>query len=245
MVVRGRSLPALEDEEPNGPPIVVRQMQLHLEGIEPLSDEQRVEAWFQEQEHDTADTRTAALFLRDQRTRRARAARWGQVQELQAPFASSWGWLFPGGSEGLWLYHEAERAYVEGFPLAALLCAHAASERVLAGCLQGYEDELDKRWRLWGLGPLVKEAFQRGLIDEPLRDKLMEVNEVRKVSAHFKPPLEPNSLHVRAIRRADAKPELGDEDALDEIAEADALLAIGAATELMRGEQGFWRARWG
>ncbi len=220
------------------------QLQLPLEGVEPLTDEERIEAWFYQQERDSADTRTASLFLRDRRTRRARAARWGQIQDIQAPFANASGWLIPGGMESLWLYHEAERTYIEGFPLASLLSAHAACERVLAGCLQGYEDELDKRWRRWGLGPLVTEAFNRTLIDTPLRDDLMKVSELRKVSAHFKPPLEPNSLHRRAVERTIAVPELGDDDALDEVAQDDALLAIRTATELMRGDQGFLRARW-
>lgn len=230
----------MADGESNGSPIVLGQLQLSFEGIEPLSDEYRVEAWLHDQEQNTAETRIAALFLRDERTRRARASRWGQVQATQAPFASEWGWLIPGGHESVWLYHEAVRSFVEGFALAALLCAHASCERVLAGCLQDYEQELDKNWRRWGLGPLVEEAFNRALIEQPLRDALVQVNEVRKVSAHFKPPLAPNSLHRRAIHRADAGPDVDDEEALDQVAEDDALLAIKAATELMRGDLGFW-----
>ncbi|GAB3812774.1 hypothetical protein [Kribbella italica] len=230
-------------DDPDGPPVVTRQLQLELEGIDPLTDEQRVEAWLREQGTWSADARAAALYLRDRRSRRTRATRWEQLQAIQAPFESEWGWLTPGGEECIWLYHEAERSYVDGLHLASLLCAHAACERVLAGCLLSYEQELPKGWRFWGLGPLVKEAFLRKLIDSPLRDSLAEINEIRKVSAHFKPPLEANSVSSRAYHHMQATPDLNAEEAIDQVAQGDALMAFRAATELMRGDQGFARVR--
>jgi hypothetical protein len=102
-----------------------------------------------------------------------------------------------------------------------------------------YEDELDRGWRYWGLGPLVQEAFRRGLIDESLRTSLARVNEIRKVSAHFKPPLHQDSLVVRAsIRVQDFDAALP----IDEVAEQDAGFAIKAAAALILGSGGFNRA---
>ena len=77
---------------------------------------------------------------------------------------------------------------MNGMFMAALLCAHSSCERVLAGCLDWYEDRLPKGWAMWGLGRLVPAAFDLGLIDEGLKDRLLQVSELRKVSAHFKPP---------------------------------------------------------
>ncbi|MEV8375209.1 hypothetical protein AB0P21_20920 [Kribbella sp. NPDC056861] len=107
-----------------------------------------------------------------------------------------------------------------------------------------FEDDLPSGWRYWGLGPLVKEAFARGLIEQPLRDALDEINQIRKVSAHFKPPLEPDSLTLRAIERTRAAPDLQHEEAIDEVAQADALLALQTATTLLLGDQGYARSGW-
>jgi len=225
--------------DPDGPPVVSKQLQLQLDGVEPLSAAERLDAWLRDQEEDSADSITASLFLQDRRTRRARSARWRELQVVESPYATDWGSLVSGGEESLWLYREARWAYVEGLHLAALLCAHAACERVLAGCMVFYEDELDKGWRRWGLGPLVQEAFRRGLLDEPLRTSLARVNEIRKVSAHFKPPLHQDSLTARASLR---DPDFGAELPIDEVAQQDAALAIKAAAALILGSVGFRRA---
>jgi hypothetical protein len=218
-------------------------MQLDLEGVEPLSDEERISRWLADQTEETEDVFEAALFLRDHNSRGDRAARWLTVRQVQAPFDTEWGWLITGGSEAVWLYDEAERAFVSGLFLASLLCAHAACERALAGCLQVYEDRLDRRWRRWGLGPLTRTALELGLIDPPLGARLDQVTELRKVSAHYKPPLMPNSVHMRALTQLPDDFGLSDEDALDEILYEDALLALEVATELLRGDQGFARVR--
>jgi hypothetical protein len=143
------------------------------------------------------------------------------------------------------LYHEAKLAYVQGVPFAALLCAHAACERALAGCMTPYESELPASWQRWGLGPLIAEAFKRGLIDQPLRDDLTSMNDVRRVTAHYKPPLEPKSIFARTIAdsAADIQNDEELEEALESVAYADAFAAIKAAVSLLYGKQGFSRVR--
>jgi hypothetical protein len=125
--------------------------------------------------------------------------------------------------------------------LATLLCAHSACERVLAGCLLHFEAHLPKRWQMWGLGNLVPEAFRLGLIDKPLNDRLHQVSELRKVSAHFKPPLAPNSVARRATQLPDDELRMSGEDELDTVLRADAMLAIEVSTELLMSDQGFSR----
>jgi hypothetical protein len=207
----------------------------------PLSEEERVERWLAEQEQESAEV-LAALILRDSTTIEERAKRWSELRAIQAPYHQANGWLVPGGSEAIWLYDEAERAFIDGLFLAALLCAHAACERVLAGCLLGYDERLDKNRRRWGLGPLTAAAFKYGLIDEDLRNGLEQVTELRKISAHFKPPMEPKSVVVRTYRGLEAGSELS-EDALESTLRSDARTALEIATWLMRGDQGFARAR--
>lgn len=224
-----------------GPIIALNQLELEFEGVTPLSAEERVARWLAEQEDESEEVITAALFLEDGSSRADRAERWAEIRAIQAPYDRAHGWLVPGGSEAVWLYEESVRAYVHGLFLAALLCAHSACERVIAGCLLGYEEKLDKRWRRWGLGPLAAKALEFGLIDDDLRRGLDEVTELRKVSAHFKPPLEPNSVLVRTCRALAAGSEL--EDALESTLRSDAKTAIEITTWLLRGDQGFARAR--
>jgi hypothetical protein len=96
---------------------------------------------------------------------------------------------------------------------------------------------------MWGLGKLVPAAFDLGLIDEPLKNRLLHVSELRKVSAHFKPPLTPNSVARRAAQLFELHPELETEEGLDSVLRKDALKALEASTELLRGDQGFARVR--
>jgi hypothetical protein len=197
----------------------------------------RVKKWLAGQEHETLATLAAVLFLRDSNGRRARAERWSELHSVQAPFDREDGWLVPGGSEAVWLYEEAERAYVYGLFLATLHCAHAACERVLAACLLDYERQLDKNWRRWGLGSLTTAAFEMGLIDEDLKQGLERVTRNRKVSAHFKPPITRDSVVWRAY--TSAPDGLFTEQDLDQVLHDDALAALEVATELLRGDQGF------
>lgn len=228
------------DRESSGPSGVVNQLEFDLAGVAPSSREERLATWLEVQEEVTADVLTATLFLQDSRSRRERVERWAEVRSIQAPYDREEGWLVTGGDEAIWLYEESCRSYVNGMFLAALLCAHAACERVLAGCLLFYEDQLEKNWIMWGLGRLIVAAFERGLIDQRMKDNLDQVTEVRKVSAHYKHPITtPNSVSRRALRA------LGDdatiEDALDGVLKQDACLAVRTATELLRGDQGFYR----
>jgi hypothetical protein len=224
-----------------GPPIVTDQPELPFEGIPCLTREERIMAWLRTQEAETIETVVATLFLADGESRRRRAERWFQIRSTQACYDRDEGWLIPGGMEAFWLYEEACRSYTNGMYLAALLCAHSACERVLAGCLLSFEAQLPPRWQMWGLGNLVPEAFRLGLIDQPLKDKLHQVSELRKVSAHFKPPLASNSVARRVAQLSDGQLSISGEDEFDTILRADAMLAIETSTELLRGDQGFSR----
>ncbi|MFG2021981.1 hypothetical protein [Actinomadura geliboluensis] len=219
-------------------------MELDLDGVTPLSEEERIARWLREQEQETPEVLAAILILRDVRSRAERTQRWAEIRSIQAPFHREHGWLIPGGAEVSWLYDEAERAFIDGLFLATLLCAHAACERALAGCLLRYEEELDRNWLRWGLGPLTKAAFERGLIDEQMKQDLQQVTELRKVSAHYKFPLEPNSVSRRAYEEFAETSTSSDEDALDAVLRRDALTSFRVATELLRGDQGFARLRY-
>ena len=63
-----------------------------------------------------------------------------------------------GGNETLWLVEEAKIAYVAELFLAALVTAHAACERELAGRLTLRLDEVPRGWERWGLGKLTEYA---------------------------------------------------------------------------------------
>lgn len=63
-----------------------------------------------------------------------------------------------GGNETLWLAEEAKIAYVAELFLAALVTAHAACERELAGRLTLRLDEVPRGWERWGLGKLTEYA---------------------------------------------------------------------------------------
>jgi hypothetical protein len=181
------------------------------------------------------------LFLADGESRRRRAIRWLQLSSVQNEFEKESGWLIPCGVEPVWLYREACNSYINGMYLAALLCAHAACERVLAGCLLAYEESLPKGWRMWGLGKMIPVASERSLIDPPLKGRLEAISEPRKVSAHFKPPMTTNSVVNRVSQLYDDHAYHPLEDRLDNLLKTDALIALGTATELLHGDQGFAR----
>jgi len=228
------------------PPIVTDQPELPFEDISSLTrEEQRVIAWLKTQEVETIETITATLFLMDGESRRSRAERWVEIRSVQVPYDRDEGFPIMGGPEAIWLYDEACHSYAESMYLAALLCAHSACERELAGCLEFFEAQLPPRWQTWGLGKLVSEASRLGLIDQTLRDKLYEVSELRKVSAHFKPPQTPNSIIRRAGQFPAEKLWRNEEDSsYFGVMRVDALLAIETSTELLRGNQGlFYRIR--
>lgn len=229
------------DCDSSGIPVVLNQLELPFDGLPSSTCSQRVSAWLEDQNEETEDVVCGHLFLVDAESRRRRAARWMDVRAIQARFHSDSGWLIPGGVEAVWLYEEACRSYMNGMYMAALLCSHSSCERVLAASLDSHERPLSKGWAMWGLGRLVPAAFELGLIDEGLKDRLLQLSELRKVSAHFKPPLSPNSITRRAIELFDLRPELETEDGFDALLQMDAHAALDATTELLRGEQGFSR----
>jgi hypothetical protein len=221
--------------EPSGPEVVVGQLQFEFDGITPLTQEQKIVSWLATQDLETPDVFTALLFLNDTESRRRRAARWSDVRSIQVPYDSTSGWLVSGGQEVSWLYDEACKGYINGAFFSALLCAHSACERVLAGCLYAYREDLANNWLMWGLGKLMQEAFARRIIDDALLAELSKLNELRKVSAHFKPSHETaTSVYRRAMLLQDQDPELDDDDAVDQIIHTDALFAIKVATILVR-----------
>lgn len=233
--------------DPYGPEIVVGQLQFEFDGIAALTLEEMLRQWLNSQENDTAEVLTAALYVMDNRFRRHRAERWHEILSIQAPYRHDPAWMVSGGIEAMWLYNEAWRDYIDGAYFSALICAHAACERELAGCLYPYRDELEKRWLIWGLGKLIPAALKRGIIDEQTSKDLTKLNEIRKVSAHFKAAHEtPTSVQQRALSLFASNQASDYEDALNNMIRSDALYAIRVATLVLLSNLGFgglWSAK--
>lgn len=213
------------------PQAIFGQPELPLEGVEPLDPIRRVELWLATQPEDFADLDgfSARLYLDDSDTRLQRAKRWFEIQEIDARCTYKWGVLLHGGTETSWLLGEAAHGLVQGLWLSSLLCSHAACERHLAGILAFDEHSLPNSWRGWGLGRLVQAAQQRGIVPSDLWEPLGTLNEVRKVSAHFKPPLHGGSL----MNRAQAVEDSNLLRSALELAEADAFAAYETARSLV------------
>jgi hypothetical protein len=216
------------------------QLELDLPGVRPLTEVERAQRWLAEHgQEESLDTVIASLVLVDASARKDRARRWLQVRAVQEAFYSPHGWLITGGPEALWLYEETVRCYVHGLYVAAIVCGHGACERATAGALD-FADFSAKGWERWGLPPLAKAAVERDIISRRLYQELIRLSEVRKVTAHYKPPLEPHSVMRRALDQPTAASATEDE-LLGGILQEDALLAVRLATVLIRGQPGFRR----
>ena len=228
------------EHEPYGPEIVVGQLQFEFEGIAPLTTEHRVSAWLEHQDKETLEVYSALLLLADNDSRGRRARRWNEIRNIQSPYESESGWLIWGGPEVAWLYDEACRDYIDGAYFSALLCAHAACERELAGSLSPYREALPRGWMWWGLGKLIPQAVQRNLINHEMQRDLENLTEIRKVSAHFKILHKtPNSVPWRASTILSDNPRMEYNDAVDDIIRSDAIFAIRVATKVVYGNIGF------
>ncbi|WP_127553359.1 hypothetical protein [Actinoplanes sp. OR16] len=179
--------------------LVLDQIELDMPGVQPLSTRERLQLWLGDQEEDTPEVIAALMILEDDSSREWRVQLYFDVEAARRPFESEDGWLIPGGDEAWWLYEEAERTYLHGLFVASLLCAHAACERALAGSLLDFASQLDPRWQRWGLTPLAEAAARFQIIAPDLEAKLKDLAERRKVTAHYKPPLHPNSVLSRAL----------------------------------------------
>ncbi len=222
-----------------GPPIVVGQLQFEFEGIAPLSLDQRLEQWLGQQEEVTIDALVAALFIGDNDSRRRRADRFSELLAMQAPYEGQHLWLVAGGIEVTWLYEEACRDYINGAFFSTLICSHALCERVLAGCLFFYREELAKGWSMWGLGKLIPAATERGILDDSMRNDLVKLNDIRKVSAHFKPEHETmTSVTHRAYAALTNDSDADYANAIHSVISSDALFALRVATIMVRSNLG-------
>jgi hypothetical protein len=90
------------------------------------------------------------------------------------------------------------------------------------------------------MGKLISAAKQRKIVDAETLDNLSKLNEIRKVSAHYKSLLDtPTSVHRRAIDILENYPDLDDEEVIDNITRSDALFALRVATVMVRSNLGF------
>jgi hypothetical protein len=221
------------EDSHEGLPAVFGQLELPFQDLEPLDAMRRVELWLasQPQGHsDDADVIAARLYLADGASRAQRARRWQRIREVHERATYEDGGVgVHGGPETVFLLDEAASALVEGLWLASLLCSHAACERHLAGLLSLDESALPRSWRAWGLGRLLVEARERDVLPAELVEPLEALNEVRKVSAHFKPPLHEGSL----LRRAEDVKSDDFLQAASELSRADAFAAYETARSLM------------
>lgn len=232
-------------QDPHGPEIVVGQLQFEFDDIAPLTLEERLRQWLNHKDEETTDALTAILFIGDSDSRRHRADRWSEILGIQAPYTYDPAWMVSGGIEAVWLYNEAWRDYLNGAYFSTLICAHAACERELAGCLYPYREDLERGWLMWGLGKLIPATLERKIIDKQTSKELMRLNEIRKVSAHFKPPYDiPNSVENRALGHFASSQPSDYEDVLNNMIRSDALFAIRVATFVVRGNLGFGGPWW-
>lgn len=212
------------------------QLQLELEGIEPLTEDEQIARWLDSEPNvDSVQYRCGVLKLEDGASRVERAERWARVREIQAPLYWPY-YLIPGGGEAVWLYNEAVSCFVHGAPLASLLCSHASVERALAAHLAmvtgGPDGELSRNIGRWGLGSLTAEAVRRGLISDVTRVQLEIMNERRRMTAHFKHPLDPSSIHNRVFSASGGEPV--PEDSMYLLATRDADQALVTSTRILR-----------
>lgn len=208
------------------------QLQLELDGIPMLSQAEQLEQWLQRDsiEPDSLVGIEAVLTVRDAETRPWRARRWLRLHALEARYWSSWGWLIPGGAEGIWLYADAVSAYVNGEYLATVVCSHAAAERTLAARLASRE-QLGGLERA-GLGPLVIRAHEMSLIDDEAKGRLLDLNDIRRPIAHLKSPLAQHSI----ARRLTQESSTGDYDEdMNNLLRGDAERALECADFALRG----------
>lgn len=175
----------------------------------------------------------AHLLDGDAQTRRQRAHRLVQVQHLHAALLPGVQVATAGGNETLWLVEEAKVAYIAELFLAALVTAHAACERELAGRLAlRLDDQVPGGWERWGLGKLVEHAQQEGSLQSEVVELLLDVNERRKSLVHYRRPVDVGSYERRYVDLADQVLP-GMEPTLDEMWADDALLALRAALTLL------------
>jgi hypothetical protein len=83
--------------------------------------------------------------------------------------------------------------------VAAILCAQATCERVLAGLvslreLPGYGAEAPKRWQAWGLGTLIAYVREQGWVPTDLLDAVNVLCEERKPYGHFRRPFDAGTI---------------------------------------------------
>lgn len=226
--------------DPRGPEVIVGQLQLEFDGIAPLTLEDKLRQWLNSQDEETIETLTAWLFIADQDSRRRRASRLCEVLKVQEPHKYDPAWYLSGGAEAIWLYTEAWRDYINRAYFSALICAHAACERELAGCLFPYRDELDRRWLTWGLGKLISTSLERGIIDDDMGQELYKLNDIRKATAHFKVEHEtPTSVQRRAMSLFATNNDSDFENTLNDMIRSDALFAIRIATLVLGSNLGF------
>ena len=211
--------------------MIFAQPELPLPGVEALSAIQSVELWLarNNESGDDLNLVAAQLYLTDAETRLVRARRWLLVREINERCTHEWGVLLHGGTESVWLLDEAAQAVVDGLWLTSLLSSHSASERHLAGILSLDEESLPRSWTRWGLGRLLEEAEKRGIVPRDLQEPLSAMNEARKASAHFKPPLHNGSL----MRRAMSRDRHITVESVEQVAEEDALAAYETARSLV------------
>ncbi len=120
------------------------------------------------------------------------------------------------------LYTDAAAAYIAGAYASALVAAHATCERELAGWVDSLGAAAPARAKTWGLGALTAYAEQQSALPPDLIALLFEVNEQRKLLAHFKDGSEPGTLWRRALAAVDSPDRARFEQEVDRLLAEDA-----------------------
>ena len=148
------------------------------------------------------------------------------------------GTIVIGGQEATILWEATVDAFVAGNWVAALLCAQATCERVLAGLvslhgLPGLLGSEPKNWEKWGLGRLIEHVREQRWVESELLDDVAVVCELRKPFGHWRRPVDAGTVGRRMIDRLKVDPNT-EPDLVALLAE-DAAVAVTTALRLYFG----------
>jgi hypothetical protein len=136
---------------------------------------------------------TAWVIDEDSRTHEVRIARLDWVASLypSIDFAT-----FPGGLTARLLFEEMRYCFVYGQFMSSILTGFAYFERTLAGSFYASgRTELERA----SLQVLLREGFTAGLISERDFEAVDRIRQNRNPVAHFRAPLDGNSIEARAF----------------------------------------------
>ncbi len=118
-------------------------------------------------------------------------------------------WIFPGGILAKSLFEETRYCFVYGQFLATILLGLAYIERTLAALFYGSGRSDLKRA---SLSALLKVAYSEGVIRSNEFEDMERIRKKRNSYAHFRKPLDKESVDVRALHEDEAPYKVIEQD---------------------------------